>query len=45
MLKRFISYYKPYITNIILRNVVPDEQTEETRKITLICILASILIA
>lgn len=68
MLKRFISYYKPYkgmftldmlaslfiaiigmaypiLTNIILRNVVPDEQMEETRKITLICILASILIA
>lgn len=68
MLKRFISYYKPYkgmftldmiasllialigmaypiLTNVILRQVVPDTEMEEVRKITLISILASILIA
>ena len=68
MLKRFISYYKPYkgmftldmlaslliaiigmaypiLTNLILRNVVPSETLEENTKITMICVLGSILIA
>lgn len=68
MLKRFISYYKPYkgmftldmlaslliaiigmvypiLTNVILRQIVPSEELEEARKITLICILSSILFA
>ena len=68
MLKRFISYYKPYkgmftldmtaslliavigmvypiLTNMILRNIVPDSTLEETRKITLIIILGAILVA
>ena len=67
MLKRFISYYKPYkgmftldmtaslliavigmvypiLTNMILRNIVPDSTLEETRKITLIIILGAILV-
>ena len=40
-----IGMVYPILTNMILRNIVPDSTLEETRKITLIIILGAILVA
>ncbi|MBQ2472194.1 MAG: ABC transporter ATP-binding protein [Acholeplasmatales bacterium] len=40
-----IGMVYPILTNMILRNIVPDSNLEEMRKITLIIILGAILVA
>ena len=40
-----IGMVYPVLTNMILRNIVPDSTLEETRKITLIILLGAILFA
>ena len=40
-----IGMVYPVLTNMILRNIVPDSTLEETRKITLIILLGAILVA